>query len=480
MFCQSSRAGVLNINTSSTVLNTINIGSNSTITNFSGLVNVPTIKNCSIIDNSGVILIGNTSATDITIGRANININVPGYLVANLAGFNTIGVIGSETPMSLWYGSIGATANILGREIRTGILNIQAASTLANTINMGSATTTTNFAGTIKCNNGTNTNTIRNISVNDTTSIFDDNISGVISIANNVSRTAILNLMTNNFAASISNTINLGGYGTRIYVGGTVTLNQMTHSGGTTSHLFCNMTTQDVYMFCLSTRAGTLNINTSSTVANTINIGTNTTITNISGVINASLIRNCSSIDNSGTLFIGNVSATDVSIGRSGRNINIMGTLVAYTSTLNDIGTYGASNAMNLWFGSTDGTATILGRGIRTGILNIQAASTLANTINMGSSTTTTTLGGVVNASTIKNCSFIDNQGTIVIGNISSTGITIGRSGQVTDISGNLQIGGSATRSGTNTFTYANTSVGPNSKDISATTVTSATSFQTL
>ena len=42
------------------------------------------------------------------------------------------------------------------------------------------------------------------------------------------------------------------------------------------------------------------------------------------------------------------------------------------------------------------------------------------------------------------------------------------------------QIGGSATRSGTNTFTYANTSVGPNSKDISATTVTSATSFQTL
>jgi len=164
--------------------------------------------------------------------------------------------------------------------------------------------------------------------------------------------------------------------------------------------------------------------------------------------INASLIRNCSSIDNTGTLFIGNVSATDVNIGRAGRNINIIGTLIAYASTMNDIGTYGQSNAMNLWFGSTDGTATILGRGIRTGILNIQAASTLANTINMGSATTTTTLGGVVNASTIKNCSFIDNSGTIVIGNTSATGITIGRSGQVTDICGNLRIAGLAGTNG--------------------------------
>ena len=35
-----------------------------------------------------------------------------------------------------------------------------------------------------------------------------------------------------------------------------------------------------------------------------------------------------------------------------------------------------------------------------------------------------------------------------------------------------------AVRSGTNTFTYANTAVGPNSKDISATTVVSATTMQ--
>lgn len=39
------------------------------------------------------------------------------------------------------------------------------------------------------------------------------------------------------------------------------------------------------------------------------------------------------------------------------------------------------------------------------------------------------------------------------------------------------QIGGAATRVSDNAFTYANTAIGPNTVDISATTVTAATSF---
>ena len=528
----TGRSGQVNIQTTATGANTINIGSDNSTTIIKGLKTID--MDTSI---SEPLTIGTTNASVITIGKSSITTNFPGTVYITTAlHTNTINTTGSASVANLFNnlttsnsnmltGATTATVNMLTNSERTGTTNIQTGSTSANTINIGSATTTTNFSGIVVSNNGINANTIRNINVNDTTSLFDDNISGVINIANNASRTATLNLMTNNFSASISNTLNLGGYGTKIYVGGYVSLNQITHSGGTTSNLFNNMTTQDVFMFCLSTRAGTLNINTSSTVSNTINIGSATTTTNFSGVINVSTIKNCSFIDNSGTIVIGNTSSTGITIGRSGQVTNLQGNLqvaglpgtngqvltsngttaswsnaasgwngtattnlnmgnfsiiassLDATDTNNPILYIGSNNASHIYIGNSNvntyitggrantlisntinttggttggilwnnvstGTCNIATSSLRAGITNIQTGSTSANTINIGTATTTTNISGVVNVSTIKNCSFIDNSGTIVIGNTSSTGITIGRSGQVTNLQGNLQVAG--------------------------------------
>ena len=481
----TGRTGITNIQTGSTSANTINIGSSTTTTTFNGSVNA------SLIDTNNLSLrIGNTSANGVIIGRAgqitdlsgnlriaglsgtngqvltsngttatwnspawvgtatsnlsmgnlsiiassldatdtnnpilyigtnnlsNIyigNVNVNTYITgarANSLISNSINTTGGATNGNLWNNLSTATCNIVTSSLRSGITNIQTGSTFENTINIGTGTTTTNISGVV------NVSTIKNCS-------FIDN-SGTLTIGN-----------------TSATSITIGKSGININVPGyllptTFGVNSISVIGASSAMLLWSGSIDGTAnILNNAARTGITNIQTATTSANTINIGSATTTTTLGGVVNVSTIKNCSSIDNTETLYIGNVSATDVSIGRSGRNINIMGTLIAYTSTLNDIGTYGQSNAMNLWFGSTDGTATILGRGIRTGILNIQAASTLANTINIGSSTTTTTLGGVVNVSSIKNCSLIDNSGSIIIGNTSASGITIGNTNIQTTI----------------------------------------------
>jgi len=458
----SGRSGQVNIQTTATGSNIINIGSDNSTTVIKGL------KTSSIdTATSAALTIGDTNATGISIGKAGITTTITG-LQANSLTSNIISANGETVTANLWNnittgtpsiltGATTPTVNILTNSERNGITNIQTGSTLANTVNIGSATTTTNISGNLLIGGSAGSNG-QVLTSNGTTATWSapswvgtatSNLSmGNLSIIGSSldatdTNNPILYIGTNNLSNilignSNVNTIITGGRALSL-ISNTIT----TTGGATGGNLWNNISTATCNIVTSSLRAGITNIQTGSTFNNTINIGSATTTTNISGIINVSTIKNCSLIDNSGTLTIGNTSATSITIGKSGININVPGYLLPTTFGVNSISVIGASSSMLLWSGSIDGTANILNNAARTGITNIQTGSTSANTINIGSATTTTTFNGSINVS------FIDtNNLSLRIGNTSSSGVIIGRSGQVTNIQGNLQVAGSAGTNG--------------------------------
>jgi hypothetical protein len=352
-------------------------------------------------------------------------------------------VLTDRLVIEIWANRVGSGSNIT---LRTFFQNSYYSFT-QTTLNAGTTLLSSNntWSGTNSFSLGTNTNTIRNISVNDTTSIFDDNISGVINFANNVSRTGTLNLMTNNGVSGIINRINLGGVNTSVVAtgilyGNVITTNQITHTGSPNCNIFSNITTTTtsivsgvtsglVNILTSSGRTGITNIQTGSSSENTINMGSSTTTTTLGGVVNASTIKNCSFIDNSGTIVIGNTSATGITIGRSGQITDICG-------NLRIAGIAGTNGQVLTSNGTTASWTTILSGWV----------GTAATDLDM-------TNKSIINASSVDT-----NNLSLKLGNTSASGIIIGRSGQITNLLGNLKINGESGTSG-----YVLTSNGENS-----------------
>ena len=131
-------------------------------------------------------------------------------------------------------------------------------------------------------------------------------------------------------------------------------------------------------------------------------------------------ILNTSSIDtNNLSLKLGNTSASGVIIGRAGQITDISGNLHVAGSA----GTNGQVLTSN---GTTAEWTTIISGWVETATSNLDMATY-----------------SIINTSSIDT-----NNLSLKLGNTSASGVIIGRAGQITDISGNLRVAGSAGTNG--------------------------------
>jgi hypothetical protein len=112
------------------------------------------------------------------------------------------------------------------------------------------------------------------------------------------------------------------------------------------------------------------------------------------------------SLDTSAALSIGTSTATGINVGKADVTTTVAGSLRALASTINTIQTSAVDSAVELFTTNTTGALNFLttntsgvarlltGTG-RTGTLHIQNAGTGANTVNIGSATTTTNILGL-------------------------------------------------------------------------------------
>jgi hypothetical protein len=134
------------------------------------------------------------------------------------------------------------------------------------------------------------------------------------------------------------------------------------------------------------------------------------------GINNFSLGVQTGAIDrqSAGGLTIGTVEATSINIGRAGIITTVAGTLAATTLTAtslqnNSLTSNGVSSIINHYIANTGGTYSLFTGAGRTGTTNIQTAATGANAINIGSTTSTTSIKGL-------RASTIDASGALSIG----------------------------------------------------------------
>ena len=176
---------------------------------------------------------------------------------------------------------------------------------------------------------------------------------------------------------------------------------------------------------------------------------------------NLTTLSAISSIDRSGTITIGNTNGTGITIGRSGQTVSFPGSVSstallvtgnATTTNLSITALGGASGCLSVSASGAVTTSTCSGGGSGTVTTSTAistnnfpfwgtAAGALTGTSTLSISGTTLTQAGNLLFSA---GSAIDSSaaGTLLIGNTTTTGITIGRSGQTVTLPGNQLVTG--------------------------------------
>ena len=303
-----------------------------------------------------------TNKFDLAVNVDSIQTNAVGT-TANLFTTQTTG------DFNLLTSKTSGTANICQGAFRTGTLNIQSNSGSSNQINIGSALSSTFIDGVVEVGTLT-TEGLKSVNVVDNVDLFIANTTGSVNILTGGSRSGTTNILT---ASGTANTLNIGSGNL------TTQFNGLLYSGNLD-------------------QIGNLNVGTSS--ATTLTIGrTGNTATNLRG----------SSVAISGnTAVTGSISATTSVTGAS---------LVCPT-----ISSTAVSDALALYTANTGGQCDILTSASRTATLNIQTAGTGANAVNIGSANTTLKVGGLLKVDDITTDLVGDNM--IICNGIGRTGTT--------------------------------------------------------
>nr|WPF46871.1 MAG: hypothetical protein [Lake Baikal virophage 15] len=290
-----------------------------------------------------------TNKFDLAVSADSIQTNAIGN-TANLFTTQTTG------DFNLLTSKTTGTANILTGLARSGTTNIQTGSNSLNQINIGSAFSSTFIDGIVEVGTLT-TEGLKTANVVDNVDLFIANTTGSVNILTGGSRGGTTNILT---ASGTANTLNIGSGNL------TTQFNGLLYSGNLD-------------------QIGNLNVGTSS--ATTLTIGrTGNTATNLRGA----------SVAISGnTAVTGSISATTSVTGAS---------LVCPSIASAAVGT-----AISLYTANTTGQCDILTSTSRSGTTNIQTAGTGANAINIGSATSTTTIKGILKNNEITTEAVSDN-----------------------------------------------------------------------
>jgi uncharacterized protein YfkK (UPF0435 family) len=365
------------------------------------------------LDTSGssTLTLGGTNATTTTLGRSTGTTNIQGNLqVAGSAGSNNQ-VLTSNGTTAAW----AATQWV---PTATSALNMGTYKINANEIDVsttGSKDYKLFFSAT-----STDEIYIGNFNTTNTENIIIGRGNQPLLIGTSPDRTSIINIGHN---STLSNTINIGSAtSTNTIRGSTLNLNStggnvnIGTSGSATLNMGSATTTTNIKgsTITIGTQGSNNQVLTSNGTTSTWQatqwVGTATTDLDM---VNKSII-NASSLDtNNISLKLGNTSASGVIIGRAGQITDISGNLQI-------AGSAGSNNQVL----TSNGTTAIW-----------QATQWVG---------TATTDLDMVNKSIINASSLDTNNLSLKLGNTSASGVIIGRAGQITDISGNLQIAGSA------------------------------------
>jgi hypothetical protein len=250
-----------------------------------------------------------------------------------------------------------------------------------------------------------------------TPSLYADITSGTISLGAGLT-TGTLNLAVN--ASTSATTINIGHSGATTTIAG-----QSYYASGGTNYL--QVTTPSSSVSQIQTPA----ISTASTMSNALVLqtGNSTGTSATSGYIQ---IDTGTGPSGTGTIQIGQSNSNSVLIGRANSSA-----VVSLAGSLNV--NYGSATMMNLYTNGGTGSPSITSSGISiyTGSVSGSPAVSGSISIEPGSASTTA--------------------GTVTIGTLNASALTIGRSGVTTTINGTLALGTAlaATSGGTGQSTYA-------------------------
>jgi hypothetical protein len=297
------------------------------------------ISNIPSVDSSSALTLGGTTASSVKIGNTGN--------ATTIAGTVNIGSAGLTTNINNMAGATG-TVNILSGAGSTGTINLVMGSG-AKTVNIGSEESTVN---------------IKNLA---------------FTVGN-------VNIMTGNSSSGSINLATGGGVNTtKVNIG----------SGPTTGGIILG------------------NIGNITTIAGTVNIGSAGLTTNINNMAGATgTVNIMSGAGSTGTINLGTgTGSTKVNIGTGSTGGIILGN-TGNTTTIDgtvNIGSAGLTTNINNMVGAT-GTVNIMSGAVSTGTVNIMSGAGSTGTINLGTGTGSTK----VNIGT-------GSTGVIVIGNTGNT-----------------------------------------------------------
>lgn len=343
------------------------------------------------------LAIGGTTATSLAIGKAGVSTTVNGNLKSSNIDTATAGAlaIGGTTATSMTLGKVGmttlnATATNINLETAIG------STSSINILNGGGATT----GGSVNIANGATQSTNVNIGSNTSTGVV--NILGGIGNSINIGTGTGARTLSIGSSTNVANICGIQINTAQISNTTKITCPEFASSAvGTAVSFYTANQTGTCNFFTSNIRTGDLNIQTASTNPNAINIGSDNSTTTIKGLTTASLattaISNAISLYTANTTGIcnfltstartaalniqtGAIGSNAVNIGSSSTTLNVGGLL-----KVNSITTDAVADDMVICNGTT-----------KSGTLSIQALSTLANTIKIGSALTTTIMGGFI------------------------------------------------------------------------------------
>ena len=406
----------------------------------------------------GVLNAGNGISVDTITpysgGNMTLGSNVS-YNANFLGGINAVGNITTSRIAANTYDANGAASMLIGNTNATAI-SLGKATITTNVLGNFSVSGNTQMTGNLNVSGiTTDINGLK-------TSLLDTSSAGALTIGNStatsislgkalVNTTIVGNLISANTdyagAMTIGNTS-----ATSLNIGNTMAAGNITIGGGqTTGYLNLGVSS--------ARTNGGINIGTGSTAGYNIAIGGTGTYTSFygpttaqstltsTGVLTASAGITSSSLDYTGAMSIGGTNATGITIGKTGLlttqagNETISGNLIVsgaggITSTIVDSSgalSLGATNATGITIGKTGVLTTIAGNQSVSGNLAITGITTMTgNTIMNGNATIAGTLGTTgITTDGVLTCSGLitANAGLTVSGTGTSNLLKFGASG---------------------------------------------------
>ena len=371
------------------------------------------------------IQIGETTVTSVHAGGIDCTGTLINGAVAPAGG--NLSLASSQT---------SGTLNIGTNAVRSGIINIGtgATNTSASVINIGTGGLSPIVIG-------------NNISNNAQITIGNAGSGSIVRIPCTIS-SQIMDYAGTMYFGTNATTATIGGALCTTNILGNninITGNTLTTSGITTSSVNATSSSATLSIGNALT-TGILNIGIGVNGTGQINVGTTTTTTTHNGSINASSMKT-NAIDNwtGGNMAIG-ATSTSINLGGVLCTTNILGNNINITG--NTLTTSGITTSSVDATGS--GATLSIGNALTTGILNIGTGVGSLGQINVGTTTTTTTHNGSINATSILTNAIDDWTGGILSLGATSTSVKILGPTTVLSldplaITGNLTIGGTQT-----------------------------------